>query len=494
MLRQALERLTISGESLGGKNLADAVIDPPSLSLSITQTSQVTVKVSDPDLVLLRDGLLAPRAVVNLDGNIFQIAAVEVSGGLRPEVAVKARNAGTLRLKEETGAKTFSDVSPTTIVRESAESVGMGFVGEDTAVRGSLTRPGADERQEAQSQWDFMRDLAAQEGFLLFDADNVIYFARPTWLVDNAEQRWSLRFPSPARVGADQLVCIGVPGCRKSLNDENEAASISVNVPWEVGLSVRPGDAVEFEGVPGFEGAYIVSEVDLMLDGRSTVSLNLTTPVDPDPRPQDTDGAALGLEGGEFPANDFAPVFPEAELLPRGPLNDNTTYFVWPTRGVLTSRFGQRNGRLHKGIDIGGNDGEPIWAGAAGIVTVAAFSESYGWWVEIDHDLSSRTYPGASASAFLNHSPSQSGAGEFRTRYAHMRSRPTVSVGDLVEQRQVIGYVGNTGRSTGPHLHFEVRRRDNGGARNPEFYLGGRLRGVIPQREFVIPGSGGVVS
>ena len=115
--------------------------------------------------------------------------------------------------------------------------------------------------------------------------------------------------------------------------------------------------------------------------------------------------------------------------------------YLWPTKGVFTSGFGWRWGRMHKGIDIANNTGTSIHAAKAGIVTYAGWSGAYGYLVEIAH-----------------------GDGE-STRYAH-NSRLMVSKGQVVPQGARISLMGSTGRSTGPHLHFEIRR-PGGAAVNP---------------------------
>ena len=117
---------------------------------------------------------------------------------------------------------------------------------------------------------------------------------------------------------------------------------------------------------------------------------------------------------------------------------------VWPVRGPVTSGFGYRWGRMHAGIDIGAGTGVPIRAAKGGEVIFSGTMSGYGNVVIIDH------------------------GGGFTTLYAH-QSRIAAGDGQSVGQGEVIGYVGSTGRSTGPHLHFETRV--NGAARNPRNYL-----------------------
>lgn len=116
----------------------------------------------------------------------------------------------------------------------------------------------------------------------------------------------------------------------------------------------------------------------------------------------------------------------------------------WPTRGTVTSGFGYRWGRLHAGIDIGAPTGTPIYAARGGVVSYAGTMSGYGNIIVVDH-----------------------GDG-MTTRYAH-QNQLAASVGQTVKVGTKIGYVGSTGNSTGPHLHFEVRIND--APQNPMGYL-----------------------
>ena len=122
--------------------------------------------------------------------------------------------------------------------------------------------------------------------------------------------------------------------------------------------------------------------------------------------------------------------------------------FGWPVSGPVTSGFGQRCGssgcRMHNGIDISAPVGTPVGASAAGTVVAAGDQGAYGLTVIIDH-----------------------GDG-FATLYAHL-SAISVSSGQRVARGSVLGAVGTTGNSTGPHLHFEIRY--GGSPVDPAAYL-----------------------
>ncbi|AJQ25523.1 M23 family metallopeptidase [Pelosinus fermentans] len=115
---------------------------------------------------------------------------------------------------------------------------------------------------------------------------------------------------------------------------------------------------------------------------------------------------------------------------------------IWPTSGEVTSGFGWRNSpmgggsELHPGMDIANSMGAPVVVAADGVVVQSGAAGGYGNMVQIDH-----------------------GNG-ISTIYGH-NSRIIVSVGQSVRKGQVISYVGSTGKSTGPHLHYEVRVNGN---------------------------------
>jgi murein DD-endopeptidase MepM/ murein hydrolase activator NlpD len=119
-------------------------------------------------------------------------------------------------------------------------------------------------------------------------------------------------------------------------------------------------------------------------------------------------------------------------------------------KGWMSSRFGNRNDPIngrkawHNGVDFAGKDGADVVTVAAGVVVYAARRNGYGRMIEINH------------------------GGGYSTRYGHHKSL-LVKVGDIVKKGQVIGLMGSSGRSTGPHVHFEVFK--NGRVVDPASYI-----------------------
>jgi LysM repeat protein len=118
--------------------------------------------------------------------------------------------------------------------------------------------------------------------------------------------------------------------------------------------------------------------------------------------------------------------------------NRHAKTWIWPTTGVFTSGFGWRWGRMHRGIDMANNVGTPIVAARTGRVVFSGWHDGgYGYLVTLQHPDGSRSL------------------------YAH-NSRLMVSNGQEVRQGTVISLMGSTGRSTGPHLHFEIHPPQSG--------------------------------
>lgn len=152
----------------------------------------------------------------------------------------------------------------------------------------------------------------------------------------------------------------------------------------------------------------------------------------------------------KYPINEVIVVGTKNAYVSSAPQNAAGAGFVHPLagKGVITSHYGdtEYRGKAHGGIDLGVDVGTPVVAAKAGTVVEVGNNKyySYGCYVIIDH-----------------------GNG-LKTRYAH-NNKNLVTVGQTVATGQIIAYSGNTGRSTGPHLHFEIL--NNGVCINPAYYI-----------------------
>jgi murein DD-endopeptidase MepM/ murein hydrolase activator NlpD len=154
--------------------------------------------------------------------------------------------------------------------------------------------------------------------------------------------------------------------------------------------------------------------------------------------------AGLSLSGEMFDAFRFEPEDGEVEYFDRTGRSLRKFLLRTPVDGArLSSTFGMRRhpilgySRMHKGTDFAAPTGTPIYAAGSGRVVAAGRNGGYGNYIRVRH------------------------SGEYSTAYAHLsRFAKGIRPGQRVRQGQVIGYVGTTGRSTGPHLHYEVLRND----------------------------------
>lgn len=190
------------------------------------------------------------------------------------------------------------------------------------------------------------------------------------------------------------------------------------------------------------ENAKLISSAVSELNERSELIENVMTNVGVELKKEPAEDNDNRNEGGVFIPADQGPSY--SQLLERA---DNYLDMIKsipigrPAKGDITSRYGSRTDPLnkkeafHPGVDIRGKRGDKVYATAAGVVTKAFKNGGYGNFVEIDH-----------------------GNG-YKTRFGHLQNY-TVKEGEVVKRGQLIGQVGNTGRSTGPHLHYEITLGD----------------------------------
>ncbi|MDP8965141.1 MAG: peptidoglycan DD-metalloendopeptidase family protein [Cyanobacteriota bacterium] len=218
----------------------------------------------------------------------------------------------------------------------------------------------------------------------------------------------------------------------RSLNN----ASIPVKVNPEFNPSNRPNETLQAElqrrQPPTQHGPITIEVPPPLAAPRGLVATA--------PAPAESYNPAVRTRVGQTVSPELPPISAPDISQPGNP--NQISGYIWPTKGVLTSGYGRRWGRMHKGIDIAAPVGTPVVAAAPGVVVTAGWnSGGYGNLVEIQHPDGSLTL------------------------YAH-NNRILVRRGQEVAQGQQISEMGSTGFSTGPHCHFEVHAAGRG-AVNP---------------------------
>lgn len=416
----------------GSKLTADVVAATTRAALSVTasEVTQLELTIEDPGLRLARTGLFHNRTLVDYGPLDLEVAAFEINGGQsgRGGLVVTARPRGVQALRRLTSL-TMVNVSPSSYAAECARRAGLVLVAEGSPVRPRIELK-AEAGQPREDAWAGLARLAEELGFVCYEAAGVLYFGRPSWLVGVLPPHtvtW--------RDGATDPLVLGHPVCRRTVDDPDAAVTIGLTLHPDLGERFLIGSALHLAGIPSFVGRYAVTSATVDLaSAEGVVDVAAETPDDPEPQPPDS-----GDPSPDGAAN------PAAGTVSAGASKDGWRH---PLNGAgrNSHNFGQNRGdHIHAGTDMGAATGTPIYAARAGTVTFSGPAGSYGNLVKIAH------------------------AGGYETRYAHQVRTPPVRAGQQVAGGELIGHVGSTGRSTGPHLHYEVRL--NGTPQNPDRFL-----------------------
>jgi murein DD-endopeptidase MepM/ murein hydrolase activator NlpD len=255
---------------------------------------------------------------------------------------------------------------------------------------------------------------------------------------------------SPAKTGTPEVVAVGAPQAGNDVKPEVDVRENISSMAVKLGemqaelmrldslgdrISKLTGLAVPKKEKPAIEGK----------DGQGGPLIQPSRPLAADELQREIDRLAEAVDES---ADNLTAL--ESQLMERRIKSSLLPTLVPINAKRIGSVFGRRIDPIagvkasHEGIDFVADTGTPIAAAAGGVVGTASFHPEYGYLVEIDH------------------------GNEFSSRYAHL-SKIKVRQGQVVKRGQLVGLSGNTGRSTGPHLHFEVRFK--GVAQNPDRFL-----------------------
>lgn len=283
-------QLVVQGTRLT-RDVAERVVGG-SVSLSTTEVTQLDLSLVDNGFDTLRSGLFSAGTPTSrgsrcdFGGLPLEVRAIEVSPrGEDHALRITARSLGASAARRAKGNHVLRDLSPTEYVKRGAKLFGLKFVGQPSAKRHNIGR------QKGESEYDVWQRLATELGYDCFEAAGVVYFGKPTWLIDQGEElvvAWKGR-----RTGEqiDQL-----PTCRRTGDDAKRLATVTANLRGALGRRALPGLRLSLDGVPTFDGRYMIDSVNLDLTDGSPVVVGASTAINPKPQPP---GKKVRATGGD---------------------------------------------------------------------------------------------------------------------------------------------------------------------------------------------------
>lgn len=284
-LEGRLGNIYAMGAKLKG-DVAEATLSA-SLSLSTSAITQLDLAIADDaDFTLLRSGVFNAGTITKRGSHMsyldldLEVRAIEVSArGADHALKITARSIGAGNLKRAKGPLVRKGLTPTQFAALEAKAAGLKFVGQPSAKRKTIHRKAG---KNAETSWDTIQRLAEELGYIAFESAGVLYFGKPTWL---AERKGVLELHVPWRGRKTDDAIDAVPNCRRSGDDAKNAATVTAALRGDLGELARTGMALILDGVPGFDGRYLVDGVTLNLAEGAPVSVSASTPINPKPVP-----------------------------------------------------------------------------------------------------------------------------------------------------------------------------------------------------------------
>lgn len=419
----------IDGLRLAGQEVSADVrqaMTSATVERTLSGASTLSVDLRDPDRKIVTSRLLVARVAATIDKAVFDLVQVRKTGSGLSLTFEDAVVADLRKDKTKPGQPTPSAKAGTTTIDAFARRLVAGAPGAKLVAFGgqknldALMRGSSSDRYE--DSWTCLQRLAEERGWRCFTDRGTVYLGPETWLLSRQAKTPIYEH----RNGVEDIDWDFDSGKRASRAEFTVASS-----RWSFG----PGAPVTVHEQGLGSGGWLVERTSRSLFSSQTrVTLLRAQPPlaepKPEPRIERATGSGVATAGGKSIA---------------GPVSAKG--FQWPLSGRLTSSFGSRGGGFHAGQDIGVPIGTPVGAAQDGTVLFAGEASGYGIAVYLQH------------------------AGGVVTRYGHL-SKLLVRRGQSVDRGDRIALSGNTGRSTGPHLHFEVLV--GGNPVNPITYLPAR--------------------
>lgn len=265
----------ITGFEIAGTPNDEVVKAVTSLEASWTMdgVSQITVELTDPKMKMFLGNYFQVRREVTYAGSMFEVAATEIAQGegASPKIIIECRRKAVQLLKRDKKPGSVSGATATDYARQAATNVGLGFVGEPTTVKQSITKVTTGGAEE--STWDVLTRAAGEAQFVVFESDNTLYYASHEFLIGKWANETFI-YPSPRDA---KFPLMQIPNCRRS-DDDPFSADFRALVDRKNARQLRPGMTVTLQGMGEFDLRYLITEVTYKDGSGEPVSVSGRTP------------------------------------------------------------------------------------------------------------------------------------------------------------------------------------------------------------------------
>lgn len=333
----ALNEVFLMGTQLN-LNVRDA-ITTATFDAGVDRVSQLELEFSDPDFRILGSGIIAAGMRTSFVGYDLEVSAIETGGSSNIEtVNIKCRPLMFRRLDSRRGAKVMRNASPSEFIIDECKAIGASYVVQPSPRRNQVARDvpakGSTEGTHPPSSWTTFQRLANELNYLLFEAQNTLYFGQASWLVANVATVLAVGF----KTGPEAYRTLDVPSCRQSLDDPT-GTTTRFNLPISRAAESVVGRGFDLTGVPTFNARYMID----------TVSCDLLSPT-----------AQVTVEGRR--TGDFVQV---VESGVRKNTKSAEDFVYWAMQ--------QMGDRYEFGVQVQPTDPDPVAFDAAQLVAWAAY-------------------------------------------------------------------------------------------------------------------------
>lgn len=274
------------------RDVTDSIVSF-NVSLSINQSSQISVGIVDPNFAQARANYFQVRRDIFYRHMFFEISAIEVqkSDSVHPLYSLECRSKAVQLMKRDKKPEAYRGMTAYDFAFAIAKRFNLKFVGERTTKKQSIVK--GKSRNADDSVWTVLQSLAGEQKFVCFESEGTLFFCSEQFLLG----KWGdpkctygdfkfIPFFYPEATDAffidfaDKYILLDMPTVRRS-DDDIKAAEGSLVVDRLNGIYLRPGMTIHLSGIPDFEGFYIITDVQFEEGVPDPVRVNFRVPVDP---------------------------------------------------------------------------------------------------------------------------------------------------------------------------------------------------------------------